>query len=310
MTDPARQSKHRIMSGLLLAMGGAICYGVNIVFAQISAGMGIHGSVILFYRVFLMLPLALIAMVLSGTAFTIDRSETRAIVMMGLTSSAVSLCYILSVAYIPVTVAAVLFYTFPILVVLAQPFVENKAMQPFMLGIAILAFAGIVIVIGPNSQSLDPVGLILAGSASLAATVQFFYGTRSPNSATLPKLIIIQILMIPAALFTMLANVGLPSLDIFMLAPWASGLTIAGYALGFLLQIMALNRISPVAAGLVFCLEPVVAALSAHLILDEQLSAFQYSGGLMVLLAIVINILHEQRALKTSEKQPTQSQAS
>ena len=308
MAETALTTKHRFMIGLLLAMGGAVSYGVNIVFAQISASAGIHGSVILFYRVFLMLPLAVIAMLISGTAFTIDRSETRAIVIMGLTSSAVSLCYILSVAYIPVTIAAVIFYTFPILVVLAQPFVESKAMQPFMLAIAVLAFTGIVIVIGPNSQSLDPVGLVLAGSASLAATVQFFYGTRSPNSPTMPKLIIIQILMIPAALCTMLANVGLPSIDIFMLAPWASGLTIAGYALGFLLQIMALNLISPVAAGLVFCLEPVVAAISAHVILDEQLAALQYSGGLMVLSAIVINIIHDHHTLKTIDQPSTDSQ--
>ena len=308
MPQTALEKNHRVMVGLLLAMGGAVSYGINIVFAQISANAGIHGSVILFYRVFLMLPLALIAMRLSGTTFIIERSEIRAIVMMGLTSSAVSLCYILSVAYIPVTIAAVIFYTFPVLVVLAQPFVEKKAVQPLMLAIAVLAFAGIVIVIGPNSQSLDPTGLILAGGASLAATVQFFYGTRSPDTPTLPKLVVIQILMIPAALFTMLANVGFPPVDVFLLSPWASSLTMAGYALGFLLQIMALNLISPVSAGLVFCLEPVVAAISAHVILDEQLAPLQYGGGLMVLLAIVITVIHEQRKLKIAAQSSNKNQ--
>jgi len=223
------------------------------------------------------------------------------------TSSAVSLCYILSVAYIPVTIAAVIFYTFPILVVLATPFVENKVMQPMMLVVAVVAFTGIVIVLGPDQQGLDPVGLILAGCASLSASVQFFYGTRSPLSPTMPKLIIIQIIMFPAALLIMLLNVGLPSLDLLMLAPWASALTMGGYALGFLLQIMALNRISPTAAGLVFCLEPVIAALSAHVILDEQLSMLQYSGGVMVVLAIVISIIQEHQALKKVDQPATQS---
>jgi drug/metabolite transporter (DMT)-like permease len=307
MAESSAMTKRRFMIGLLLGMGGALCYGVNIVFAQMSAHAGIHGSVILFYRVFLMLPLAVIAMWISVTPFRIEKSETRAIVMMGVTSSAVSLCYILSVAYIPVTIAAVIFYTFPILVVLATPFVENKVMQPMMLVVAVVAFTGIVIVLGPDQQGLDPVGLILAGCASLSASVQFFYGTRSPLSPTMPKLIIIQIIMFPAALLIMLLNVGLPSLDLLMLAPWASALTMGGYALGFLLQIMALNRISPTAAGLVFCLEPVIAALSAHVILDEQLSMLQYSGGVMVVLAIVISIIQEHQALKKSDQSATQS---
>jgi len=173
--------------------------------------------------------------------------------------------------------------------------------------VAVVAFTGIVIVLGPDQQGLDPVGLILAGCASLSASVQFFYGTRSPLSPTMPKLIIIQIIMFPAALLIMLLNVGLPSLDLLMLAPWASALTMGGYALGFLLQIMALNRISPTAAGLVFCLEPVIAALSAHVILDEQLSMLQYSGGVMVVLAIVISIIQEHQALKKSDQSATQS---
>jgi len=307
MAESDAMTKRRFMIGLLLGMGGALCYGVNIVFAQMSAHAGIHGSVILFYRVFLMLPLAVIAMWISGTPFRIEKSETRAIVMMGVTSSAVSLCYILSVAHIPVTIAAVIFYTFPILVVLATPFIENKAMQPMMLVVAVVAFTGIVIVLGPDQQRLDPVGLILAGCASLSASVQFFYGTRSPLSPTMPKLIMIQIIMIPAALLIMLLNVGLPSLDLLMLAPWASALTMGGYALGFLLQIMALNRISPTAAGLVFCLEPVIAALSAHVILDEQLSMLQNSGGVMVVLAIVISIIQEHQALKKADQPATQS---
>jgi len=60
-----------------------------------------------------------------------------------------------------------------------------------VLVVAVVAFAGIVIVLGPDQQRLDPVGLILAGCASLSASVQFFYGTRSPLSPTMPKLIMI-----------------------------------------------------------------------------------------------------------------------
>ena len=292
------QPRTHFVSGLVMAMLGAVSFGINIVFAQMSANAGIDGSVIVFYRVFLMLPLAAIALLVTRAPLRIEKSETGALVMMGLTSSAVSLCYILSVAYVPLTVAAVIFYTFPILVVLAQPFVDKTPLRPFMLAIAVLAFAGIVAVLGPHGHTLDPIGLLLAGGASLSATVQFFYGARSPRSPLIAKLIFIQILMLPAAMLIMLATVGFPPIDILMLAPWASGLTILGYALGFILQLLALNRISPVVAGLVFCLEPVTASLCANLLLDEQLAASQYFGGLLVLGAIVLNIIHENKNSK------------
>lgn len=300
MVHSSPDTRKDFATGLVLAMIGAISFGINIVFAQMSANAGIHGSVILFYRVFLVLPLAGVALLVTKQPLRIEKSETGAIVMMGLTSGAVSLCYIMSVAYVPVTVAAVIFYTFPILVVLAQPFVDQTPLRPFMLAIAVLAFAGIVAVLGPHGHSLDPAGLLLAGGASLAATVQFFYGARSPRSATIPKLILIQMLMLPAATLTMLATVGLPPIDVLMLAPWASALTILGYAVGFVLQLLALNRISPVVAGLVFCLEPVTASLCANLLLDEQLAASQYIGGAMVLAAIVMNILHDHIRAKAA----------
>jgi drug/metabolite transporter (DMT)-like permease len=301
MAQSSLDTRNPFVSGLILAMIGAVSFGINIVFAQMSANAGIHGSVILFYRVFLVLPLAALALVLTNTPLRIEKSETGAIVMMGLTSGAVSLCYIMSVATVPVTVAAVIFYTFPILVVLVQPFVDKTPLRPFRLVIALIAFAGIVAVLGPQGQSLDPTGLLLAGGASLAATVQFFYGARSPQSATIPKLIWIQLLMLPAATLTMLATVGLPPIDILMLAPWASALTILGYAVGFILQLLALNRIAPVVAGLVFCLEPVTASLCANLLLDEQLAASQYMGGVLVLAAIVINIIHDHQKTKAEQ---------
>ena len=302
MPDFSTQARTHFASGLMMAMIGAISFGINIVFAQMSANAGIHGAVIVFYRVFLVLPLAFVALLATRTPLRIEKSETGAIVMMALTSSAVSLFYILSVAYVPVTVAAVIFYTFPILIVLIQPFIDKKPFHPFVIVTAIMAFGGIVTVLGPHGQALDLTGLLLAGGASLSATVQFFYGNRSPLSATIPKLIIIQLLMLPAALFIMLATAGLPPIDHLLLAPWASGLTILGYAVGFIMQLLALNRISPVVAGLVFCLEPVTASLCANLVLDEQLTVTQYAGGALVLVAIVLNILHEHHRMKTEPR--------
>ena len=81
-------------------------------------------------------------------------------------------------------------------------------------------------------------------------------------------------------------------------------MTIGGYVFGFVLQFLALGRITAVAAGIVYCTEPVVAAVSSALILDETLSPLQIAGGALVLAAIVANVLLEQRRLKDAPLVP------
>ena len=309
MTEPAAASSPapadsrstdagRFMLGFGIALFGACSYGFNIIFAQIASQSGIMGPTIFFYRVFLMVPIGLLILLAGRTAFVIDRSEWKAIIGMALASSGVGLCYISSVAYIPVTVAAVIFYTFPILVVMLSPIVERRRLTLDLVVIVIMAFIGVVIVVGPSLNQLDPLGLLLAAGASLSATMQFFFGTRSPKTHTISKAIVMQLVMLPVAAAIALSTTGLPSPAILLLAPLAVALTIGGYAVGFICQLLALSRISAVVGGLAFCLEPVVATLSAHFILGEVLSMVQYGGGLLVLAAIITNVTFERRRMR------------
>jgi drug/metabolite transporter (DMT)-like permease len=48
-------------------------------------------------------------------------------------------------------------------------------------------------------------------------------------------------------------------------------------------------------AGLAFCLEPVVAAITSALVLGERLAPIQYAGGAIVIFAIIANVFVERR---------------
>ena len=101
---------------------------------------------------------------------------------LGLGTAAVGLCYISSVAFIPVGVATIIFYTFPLIILVASPMIDGD--RPTLARAAIfgLAFAGLAIAIGPSFQTLDPRGLALAGGAALGATVQFFFAARATRA--------------------------------------------------------------------------------------------------------------------------------
>jgi drug/metabolite transporter (DMT)-like permease len=279
--------------GLLLALGSAGAYGFNITFARIAALDGVSGPVIIAYRVLILLVLAIALAAVLRQSLRIAREAIGPMVILGLASAGVGLCYISSVAFIPVLVAAVVFYTFPILIVIVSPFVDGRPLSGALLGIALIAFAGVVLVVGPGFGALDPRGLLLAAGASVSAAIQFYAAARCAAVPTLPKVFWVQACSLPTSLLIAAATVGLVGPSVLLASPLAVTLTIVGFLFGFVMHMMALARIGAVVAGLVFCFEPVVAVITSAAVLGERLSPLQYVGGALVIAAIVVNILRE-----------------
>ena len=283
------------VAGVAMALGGAFFYGFNISFAARAAQDGVSGPVLVAYRIVTMMVLAIAAHALLRTAFHIPKGDRAGVILIGLTSIGVGVGYLSAVAFIPVTVAAVIFYTFPILIVIATPFIDKRPLTPTMLFVTILAFTGVVMVVGPAIDALDWRGIVLAFVASIAAAIQFFAGTRCRNTSLQSKILGVQIVALPFTLMIAMVAGGMKPPSVLLNSPLAVGLTIGGFMLGFLFQMLALNRIPASAAGLAFCAEPVVAAITSVLVLNERLGPLQYAGGALVIAAIMLNVVFENR---------------
>lgn len=282
-------------TGLAFALVSASLYGFNIVYARVASFAGANGSAIVIYRVLLMLGLVALVAVVGRRSLRMAREERTTILLLGLSTALVGLCYLSSVAFIPVTVAAVVFYTFPILIVLASPFVEGTRLTPALMGVVGVATIGVILVVGPAFGGLDWRGLALAFGASVATAFQFFAAARCRKTGVVAKVFWIHLIILPTAVLISLVTGQLAGPSILALAPLAVALTIGGYVFGFILQFLALGRISAVAAGIIYCTEPVVAAISSALVLQESLAPLQIAGGTLVLAAIIANVLLEQR---------------
>ncbi|CAN7497674.1 DMT family transporter [Bosea sp. LjRoot9] len=280
--------------GFLFALGSAAAYGTNIVSAQIAGQAGLSGPLLVFYRVFLMLALASLVALLWRASLAVPRGERRALALFGFASAGVGCAYLSSVAFVPVSVAAVVFYTFPILIILAEPLLTSARFSLDRLAVALLAFAGVAMVVGPDLHGLDPRGLMLALAASVLAATQFFAANASPTTPLLPRLFWSHLMILPIAAGILVLMGGFLSPGALALAPGAVAVTIGGYLIGFLLQVLALMRVAPGNAGLAFCAEPVFAVAVAALMLGERLGALQYAGGALVVAAIMANVILEQ----------------
>lgn len=287
-------------SGLVLAIGSAGLYGFNIVFARVASFAGASGSAIVVYRVFVMLALVAAVVLIARRSLAMVQKERGALLLLGIANAMQGICYLSSVAFIPVTVATVVFYTYPIIIVLTNPLVEKTPLTPELLGVAAIASAGVCLVVGPAFTGLDWRGLALAFGGSIGMAVQFFAAARCPKSDVVAKVFWVQLIVLPTAIFISLVAGQLAPPSTLALAPFAVTITIGGYVGGFVLQLLALGRIPAVAAGIIFCTEPVVASVVSALILDEVLSPIQVAGGALVLAAIITNVLLEQRRLKNA----------
>lgn len=281
--------------GLVLALASAFFYGANVVYARLAAEAGISGSSLVVYRAVVMLALVVAVAALWRRSLRVAPGEGPTMVVLGLSSLGIGTGYLSSVAFIPVSVAVVIFYTFPIVIVLASPFVEGRRLGAPLLGVAALAFVGVVCVVGPGFESLDPRGVVLALVASLCTAVQFFAAARASRTTVLAKVFWINLIVIPTtAVLAALLGVLDPPADL-ALAPLAVALTIGGFILGFALQMLSLARAAPVVIGLAFCAEPVVATVSSAVVLGERLGPLQLVGGALVLAAIMANVLLDGR---------------
>lgn len=291
-------------NGLLFALASASLYGFNIVYARLASFAGASGSAIVVYRVLLMLVLVGIAVAVTRQSLAMAREERGKLLLLGVSSALQGICYLSSVAFIPVTVAAVVFYTYPIIIVLTSPFVEKTPLTPALVGVVGVATLGVCLVVGPAFSDLDWRGLALAFGASITTAIQFFTAARCNRTGVVAKVFWVQLVILPTAILISLAAGQFAPPSILALAPFAVTMTIAGYIGGFVLQFLALGRIPAVAAGIVYCAEPLVAALASALILNETLTSLQISGGALVLAAIIANVLLEQRRLKAGPLVP------
>lgn len=290
--------------GLFLAIGSASLYGLNIVYARMASFSGASGSTIVVYRVLLMLALVGLVAAVTRRSLRMAPDERGTLLLLGVSTAFLGLCYVSSVAFIPVTVAVVVFYTFPVLIVLASPFVEGTRLTPGLLGVVAAASLGVALVVGPAFGDLDWRGLALALGASVSTMVQFFAAARCRKTGVVAKVFWIHLLVLPTAVLISLAAGQLAPPTVLAAAPFAVAVTIGGYVIGFVLQLMALGRISAVAAGIIYCTEPVVAAVSSVVVLGESLTGIQAAGGALVLGAIIANLLLEQRRFKNAPLVP------
>lgn len=288
---------NRVGLGIACALGAAALYGLVPNFVRAAYANGVPPIESTLFRTYaIAFAFALLA-VLQGERFTIPKGALPSFISQSVATFFVSVAYLGSVQFIPVGLAVIIFYLFPVLIMVLAPVAERRNPGIIRILIAFVAFCGLAIAVGPSFDSLDIRGILLASLGAAGAALQFFSG-RSISRYMAPSVFgsLVHLAILPPV-FAIALYAGSGTLNMLPGGPatslgllYVSGLAVL-YIVAYMIQMLSLRFAPASTVAPFYNLEPVVATAFAAVILGERMQAHQYAGGGLVLAALVASSL-------------------
>ncbi|MFJ9613383.1 EamA family transporter [Streptomyces noursei] len=289
-------------AGLGIALLSALAFGGSGVAAKPLIAAGLEPLHVTWLRV---AGAALVMLPVAWRHRDLPRRRPALLAGFGLLAVAgVQACYFAALSRIPVGVALLIEYLAPALVLGWVRFVQKRPVSRAAAVGVVLAVGGLACVVEVwSGLSFDALGLLLALGAACCQVGYFVLsdhgGDGEGDAVPDPLGVIAYGLLIGALVLTAVARPwnlhwsvlggsadmnGIEVPAALLLAWIVLVATVAAYLTG----VVSIRRLSPQVAGVVACLEAVIATVLAWVLLGEHLSAPQITGGAVVLIGAFI----------------------
>ncbi|MGW0845721.1 EamA family transporter [Streptomyces sp. NPDC002787] len=295
-TSQGSQTQRGRGAGLWLALGSAVAFGGSGTAAKPLIEAGLDPLHVVWLRV---VGAALVMLPLAVRHRDLVRRRPALLVGFGLLAVAgVQAFYFASISRIPVGVALLVEYLGPALVLGWVRFVQRRPVTRAAAAGVVLAVGGLACVVEIwSGLSFDPLGLLLALGAACCQAGYFVLsdqGSDAGAEAPDPLGVIAYGLLVGAVVLTVVARPWGMDWAVLGGVAWMDGTAVPAWLLlgwvvliatviAYVTGVVAVRRLSPQVAGVVACLEAVVATVLAWVLLGERLSAPQIVGGVVVL---------------------------
>ncbi|MFI2205189.1 EamA family transporter [Streptomyces sp. NPDC020192] len=283
-------------AGLGLALASALAFGGSGVAAKPLIEAGLDPLHVVWLRV---TGAALVMLPLAVRHRTLLRRRPALLAGFGLLAVAgVQACYFAALSRIPVGVALLVEYLAPALVLGWVRFVQRRPVtRAAALGV-VLAAGGLACVVEVwSGLSFDALGLLFALGAACCQVGYFVladHGGDAGEEAPDPLGVIAYGLLVGAVVLTVVARPWSMRWSVLTGSADLNGTAVPAVALlawivliatvvAYVTGVLSVRRLSPQVAGVVACLEAVIATVLAWVLLGEHLSAPQIVGGAVVL---------------------------
>jgi drug/metabolite transporter (DMT)-like permease len=282
-------------AGFAFIIGCATAFAFITPFSRISYDSGATPLTIVMLRTGAFVLVALTMLLVKRQRLQLSRHGLINSFWLAVTAYGMSVGYLSSVAFIPVSLSVLILYTNPLLAGLISALTGRERLTPSKCAALILAFIGLALAIGPTFDVLDWRGIAWSVAAAVSvASTSVFGGRAISQDPPLTVNFFTNLWLLPLVLllgpFT--GSWGLPSSALGGLA--AAG-AVSCYITGYMLWFLALQRITGMQVSMMMNVEPVVTIAFAVLVLGENLSLIQYGGVVLTILALMAFTLGSRR---------------
>ncbi len=279
----------RSVPGIGLAVVAAVGFSISLVLARFSYDFGTNALTVLFVRFVAMAALSYAWCYLKGHALLADRGILPSCYLVGSFYFVGIGAYLSAVAYIPVSLAVLLFYTFPIMTTLLAAGLTRKRPSTEELGTLLLAFAGVFLALGVTLAELRPLGVGLALLAAVGVSVNLLVSERVLKRTSLAVFTfhmsvgaVIWVAVVTAAT----GSFALPESG--TAGQLAFGIMLVAFLTAFMALYTSVRLIGSVPLAMILNLEPVATIVLALALLGESMVLQQVFGAALVIVAIVV----------------------
>ncbi|PPR17733.1 MAG: hypothetical protein CFH37_00924 [Alphaproteobacteria bacterium MarineAlpha9_Bin7] len=269
--------------GFTMLFAAAVGFGLAPSCAKLAYGAGAEPLTLVAARFGLCLFAIGVMIRIRRTSLTIERGLFVGSLVMGCLLVWNAVGYLSAVKHIPVSLAAALFYTFPVQVGVISAISGTESLSRRRAAALILAFIGVLLSVGFGANIIDWRGVLLALGAGTGVAVSSVLFSRLANVGNSFVLVFWAVLMaslLSSVLMISTAGPQLPNNEIGWLGFTVSML---GFSFALVTYYLVLPLVGAVRAAITANLEPVIAIIVAVAILHEQPNVLQIFGIILIL---------------------------
>jgi drug/metabolite transporter (DMT)-like permease len=286
----SEHTARRARIGIIIAGASALTLAINDVAVPFAYAQGFSPPAVVFFRFLFLLASLLVLLPIVGLTLRMPRDHAFHALGSGIAAGIATLGLLGSFAHIPVSLALIILYTFPILTALFESIHARKLPSLVEFLCLIAALTGIGIVIGLNEVKLSTLGLVFAGISALGYAASIFWNS-------------IKLRDVDGAIVSFyMAIAGVATTAVFLLVTGTFAMTQAGFSgwlpllvtcIFFTISFIGMFKAVQLAGGaptaMLLNLEPVFVMFLAALLLGEELSLPRLLGSAMVIGAVMVS---------------------
>ncbi|MGI9372153.1 MAG: DMT family transporter [Hyphomicrobiales bacterium] len=289
----SRTNAHNLRLAIPLVLLSTVGYGLNPPFARFAFENGVPVLTSSLMRSLAVIVFTATLMAVARGGYFVPAHLRRHVFCMGLASTVMTLGYLSSVAFIPVPIATMIFFTFPIAILLVSPLIEGNKVPPKRLAMAFVAFGGLLLVIGPRFDALDWRGLVLAAMAMVGIASSFFIGRKISEISPITVGFWTHVISVPIILCVIVSFGGSAAISSLFDPFFSNSSAVASvvamsvlYVVAYQFMLTCLRHAPASSVAPFYYIEPIISIIAAWLLLGQILEAEQVVGVIIVLLSL------------------------